>query len=890
MRPALRFCSFLLLFLIVPAVYAQDTLSLATKGLKARSIGPAVMSGRIPDVAVYEKNPSYQYVASASGGVWKTTNHGTTWTPVFDQESTSAIGAIAVYQGNADIVWAGTGEANPRNSVSWGHGVFKSVDGGKSWKNMGLKDSHHIGRILIHPTNPDIIYVAAMGHFWGPNKERGLFKSINGGKSWEHCLALDENTGCIDVAMDPLDHQVLYACAYAVRRDGFSGGNPQKQTGPKAGMYKSTDGGATWQKLAKGLPTNLYGRCGVSVYRKNPNIVYAVVQTDKTTATVSGQAPNQKLDLAAGGIFRSDDKGETWRQVNSLVPRPFYYGQIRVDPSDDLRIYVLGIQFHMSNDGGKSFTKENFARGTHVDYHALWINPTAPNHLVLGCDGGLNYSFDRGLTWEHLKNLPISQFYAIGVDSRTPYRIYGGLQDNGSWGGPSATREPAGISTPDWTQILGYDGYYCQADPINPDIVFAEGQYGILNRINIRTLTSQLIKPRLDAKGTKSNINPNPEKSIPAIRFNWSSPILLSGGKGHPLYYGGNFLFRSDDKGNSWKILGPDLTRGKPGPSDYSGHTITTIAEVPDSGILFAGTDDGRVQVTRDGGSTWEDLSEKIPGVPQDRWISRLECSHSEKGVVYLTIDRHRNDDFKTYVYRSADLGQTWESIVNNVPPNEPAYVIKVDPRDPQRLFLGTEYGLYLSHNQGKTWTKYGGLPTVPVHDLTFADKDQDLVIGTHGRGIYILDVAPLRSLKVDEAAALHVRAGKVTRTRASRALGIKQFYGENPPSGVVLQVFFAKPPEMEPRLTITDKEGKTVREFKVPRDAGLHRVVWGFLVPKGGAKTTRPLTSGNYTAILRLGASTQIARDFTVETGELSELDRSFPRAFDEEGWEKED
>jgi len=855
----------LLFLLFVPALHAQDSLSLATKGLKARSIGPAVMGGRIPEVAVYEKNPSIQYVASAAGGVWKTTNYGTTWTPVFDHESTSVIGAAAVFQGNADIVWAGTGEPNARNSVSWGHGVFRSTDGGKSWKNMGLKESRHIGRIVIHPTNPDIVYVAALGRFWGPNKERGVYKTIDGGNTWEHCLALDENTGCVDLAMDPSDHQILYACAYAVRRDAFSGGNPASQIGPKAGLYRTRNGGGDWQRLTNGLPKGPFGRCGVDVYRKNPNVVYAVVQTEKTTATVQGQAPNQKLNEAAGGVFRSDDKGETWKHVNSLCPRPFYYGQIRVDPNDDLRVYVLGIAMSASSDGGKTFSKGNIARGTHVDYHALWIDPAASNRLILGCDGGLNYSFDRGITWEYLKNLPISQFYAVGVDERTPYRVYGGLQDNGSWGGPSASRDVNGVTTADWTQILGYDGYYCVVDPTNADIVFAEGQYGILHRINVRTWESQLIKPRVDAKGSKSNLDPNPGKAIPGIRFNWSSPILISKSKGLPLYYGGNFLFRSEDKGRTWKLASPDLTRGKPGTSAYSGHTITTIAEAR-SGVLYVGTDDGMVHVSRDADGKWEDVSTNIPDLPAQRWITRLECCPKNEGVVYLAIDRHRNDDLKTYVFRSADFGKTWQSIVGDLPPEEPVHVVKVDPQDPQRLFVGTEYGLYLSHDQGKKWTKYPGLPTVPVHDLTFADRGRDLVIATHGRGIYVVDVFPLRSLHADTPVMLEARGAKPMRPKLTRSLGIKHYYGDNPPNGAIIDIFFKTAPKEDAVLAITNPDGKTIREFKVAKESGLQRIVWNLHPAKFPQGQFRPVAPGRYNAVLRLSKTSQISKDFDVE------------------------
>ncbi|MBI1830464.1 MAG: hypothetical protein HYR84_03325, partial [Planctomycetes bacterium] len=431
--------------------------------LKPRCIGPANMSGRITEVAVYEKEPRIMYVASATGGLWKTINNGTTWKCVFERESTISLGAVAVCQTNPDLVWIGAGEANARNSVSFGDGVYKSSDAGKTWKHMGLKATEHISRVVLHPTNPDIVYVATLGKLWGPNKERGIFKTSDAGKTWEHILAINENTGCIDLAMDPQDPDLLYAAAYHVRRGPFSGGNPEVQTGPGSGLLKTTDAGKSWQPMTVGLPNRPLGRCGFSIYRKNPNVVFAVVQTDKTPMPTKGQEANLKLDLDMGGIFRSDDKGKTWTHLNSLVPRPFYYGQIRVDPNDDKRLYVLGVNFHVSSDGGKKFAPPalTLAKGTHVDYHALWINPRDSHHLVLGCDGGINLSHDKGATWEYLYNLPVAQFYAVGVDNRKPYHVYGGLQDNGTWSGPSTTRDAAGISPALWTSQLGYDCYYC---------------------------------------------------------------------------------------------------------------------------------------------------------------------------------------------------------------------------------------------------------------------------------------------------------------------------------------------------------------------------------------------------------------------------------------------
>lgn len=827
--------------------------------LKPRLIGPANMSGRVTEVAVYDKEPRIMYVAGASSGLWKTTNNGTTWRPVFDKQGTGAIGAVALAQSNPDIVYVGTGESNARNSVSWGDGVYKSSDGGKSWKHLGLRDTQHIGRIVIHPSNPDIVYAAALGRLWGPNKERGVFKSSDGGATWEHVKFIDENTGFIDLAMDPSDPDILYGAAYCVRRDAFSGGNPAIQTGPGAGLYKTSDGGQTWEKLTTGLPKGPFGRCGLSIYAQDTNVVYAVVQTDKTTVTVQGQGANsKKLDLAAGGIFRSDDKGQTWKHLNSLCPRPFYYGQIRVDPSDDKRVYVLGINFHISRDGGKTFLDGNGAKGTHVDYHALWINPRDGHHLVLGCDGGLNFSYDRSTTWEHLKNLPFAQFYAVGVDMRRPYRIYGGLQDNGSWGGPSASNDASGITLADWFNILGFDGYYCQPDPHDVDTVYAEGQYGILRRINVRTGAQKDIKPRLDSKEAKTNIRPVPQ-NIPALRFNWSSPILLSPHNSRTVYYGGNFLFRSDDRGDSWSIVSPDLTHGKPGPSEYQGHTITTISESPKKkGLLYVGTDDGNIAATLDGGKTWTELSSKVPGLSPARWVSRLECSHADETTVYLAIDRHRNDDRKPYLFKSGNHGLTWQSLTRNLPPEGPVYVIREDPRNSNLLYVGTELGLFLSLDGGANWHKQTQIPTVPVHDLVVHPRDRELVIATHGRGIYVMNVAPLQEMTADalrqEAHLCDILPAHAFRQRALKNLGIRAFSGENPPYGAGIYYYFAQPLAENPTLAINDAKGKKIAEVKGFKEAGLHRLTWRLNEPGAKDGAYQPVPAGTYTVILRAG------------------------------------
>lgn len=796
------------------------------ESFQARNIGPANMGGRIVDLAVVEKNPATYYVAAATGGLWKTTDAGVSWKPLTDH-LTCSLGAVAVSQSHPDVVWIGAGEANPRNSVTWGDGVYRSTDGGKTWQHMGLKETRHIGRIVIHPTNPEIVYVAALGRIWGPNPERGLFKTTDGGKTWAHVLKLDADTGCIDVALDPAEPDTVYAAAYAVRRDAFSGGDPARQVGPKAGLYKSTDGAKSWAKMTRGLPDNLYGRCGLAIYRKDPKIVYAVVQTEKTTVGTVGNLPNKDLDVSRGGVFRSDDRGESWTQVNTLCPRPFYYGQIRIDPTDDKRLYVLGVAFHISSDGGKTFAtgQKKGAKGTgiHPDHHALWINPQDPNHLILGNDGGLYISKNRAASWTSNRGMPLGQFYAICVDMSKPYRVYGGLQDNGSWGGPSQTLSEIGITLAAWKGINGADGFYCQADPTDPNIVYAEAQYGRPVRVDLST----------GAKG--KNIQPKaPKGTTENYRWNWSAPMLLSPHNPKTLFFGGQYLFRSDDRGDTWAKISPDLTAGKAGVLyKNTGHALTVIAESPKkAGLIYTGSDDGRVHVTRDAGKTWTDLSSKLPGVPKDRWITRIECSHHDEGTAYLTLDRHRNHDHKPYVFKTTDHGATWTSLVRNLPADAPVHVIRESSKNPNLLFLGTENALHVSLDGGASWQPFkAGLPTLPIHDLVIHPRERDLVIGTHGRSIYVVDIGPLEELTpavlAKPAHLFAIRPG-IVYTPSKSDLKPKSYVAPNPPVGVTM-VYHLKEPAKKVAYTIRTKEGDVVEAGMAPTQAGLQRVGWDF-------------------------------------------------------------
>ncbi|GBD34929.1 Ycf48-like protein [bacterium HR36] len=820
-----------------------------------RHIGPTAMSGRVTDLAVVESKPSTFYVASASGGVWKTVNNGITFECVFAGQPHASIGAVAVAPSNPEVVWVGTGEANARNSVSWGNGVFMSRDGGKSWQHCGLVESRHVGRIAVDPRDPLTAYVAAVGRFWGWNAERGLFKTTDGGKTWHHVLRLDDETGVIDVALDPKNPDVVYAAAYRVRRDAFGGGNPEIMFGPKAGIYKSSDGGRTWKRLTQGLPKAQMGRIGLTIYRRDPRILYAVVATEKTNIRqVAGQPPRANSDAETGGIFVSRDGGESWTKINDLCPRPFYFGQIRVDPNDDQRIYVLGIPLYVSQDGGKTF--RSGAQRVHVDHHALWINPHNSDHLVLGNDGGVYISYDRGGHWEFLPNLPIAQFYAIGVDLRKPYWIYGGLQDNGSWGAPSASRDVRGILMTDWIRVGGGDGFYCQPDPADAMTLFVEMQYGRLQRVNL-------------ANGSVVSISPQAPKGQPPYRFNWNTPLLLSPHNPRIVYYGGNYLFRSVNRGDSWEIISPELTATARG-------SLTTIAESPRrAGILWTGSDDGRICLSRDGGRTWTDLTAKIPGLPPAGHVTRIEASPFDAATAFLSVDRHRQEDYRPYLYVTTDFGESWKPLHIGLPEEGPVHVVRQSPRHRDLLFVGTEFGLFVSLNAGQTWQAVKHLPPVAVHDLIVHPRDPELVIATHGRGIYILDIHALEQCTPDILAKpFWLFRPWPTTAYTPRLLqglnGAKHFVGANPPYGATLAVYFRDTPSQPARLQIVDPLGEVIFEMNVPAKPGLHYLQWNLRRPGKPAKPGAPafgprVPAGDYVVRLRL-ADTTLSQKLRIE------------------------
>ena len=824
-----------------PVAFDADSARLAE--LPWRSLGPAVTSGRVVDFAVPEGPKSqvgerlgeFFYVASASGGVWKTTNGGTTWEPIFDHQGSASIGDIAVAPSNPDIIWVGTGEANNQRSSSWGDGVYKSENGGKTWTNMGLKKSEHIGRVIVHPTNPEIVFVAAAGPLWGAGGDRGLFRTTDGGRTWKNVKSIDTHTGFTDVIFDPSNPNVIYAASFQRERRPYTyvGG------GPGSGLWKSIDGGDTWTKLTEGLPKDDVGRIGLDVSRSSPNIVYATIET-KVTGTGAATGNTE------ASVYRSDDYGASWQKMGTGFSYPWYMGQIRVDPTNPDRVYFMGVPLQVSTDGGRTF--RGTAGAAHSDHHAMWIDPTDPNHLIIGCDGGVYISHDRGRTVDFVPNLPISQYYAIATDMRQPfYYVYGGLQDNSSWGGPSQTRNRQGITNADWIRTTGGDGFYAQIDPVDPNTVYGESQGGDIVRFDVRTGEQKTIKPLPDFGGKP-------------YRWNWSSPMLISPYDHNTIYFGANYLFKSTNRGDAWTRLGPDLTRqlkrdslpvmGKiwprdaiarhQGTADYG--NISTIDESPlRQGLLYVGTDDGVVSVSRDGGATWNRIT-KFPGVPDQTYVSRVVASRFHEGTVFATLDNHRNNDFKPYVLQSDDYGAHWKPITGNLPANGSVQVIREDLVEPNLLFVGTEFGVFYSALMGNQWTqlKYN-IPTVAVHDIVIHPREHDLVIGTHGRGIYIIDdITPLEKLgeanrvgtylfPVKAATEYNPNSSVPGGVRGAGALGDREYSAPNPAFGAIITYFLrdSLPKGGDVTLGIYDARGKRVRELTANKKRGMHRVTW---------------------------------------------------------------
>jgi photosystem II stability/assembly factor-like uncharacterized protein len=788
------------------------------QGLKMRCIGPAIMGGRTVDFAVVESNPSVIYAAVGPSGVFKSENSGVTWNPVFDRENTVAVGAVAVSQSYPDIVWVGTGEGTSRNSVGIGDGVYKSEDGGRTWKHMGLDDTRHISQILIHPTDPDTVYIGALGHLWGPNEERGVFKTSDGGKTWKKVLYMNPDTGIADMAMDPSNPLVLYAGAWDYRRKPYH----FRSGGPGSALYKTTDGGETWRKIHKSLPEGEYGRIGLDICRTKPHVVYALVESTES------------------GIFRSEDKGETWQRMGDMRTydqvnfRPFYYSKITVDPNNDLVVYVYSGSSYVSRDGGKTF--ERIAGDTHPDHHMMWVNPHNSLHLIDGNDGGIDISYDGGRTWHSVQTNSWSEVYQIGFDMRDPYYVYVGLQDNGSWGAPINSLDPSGIMNFHWYTIGGGDGFYIQVDPEDYTIVYRNAHMGGISRFDVETGDSQDIKP----------VAPLDE---PPYRFNWNAPIHLSPHNHEVVYFGGNYLFKTTDGGRSWDRLGPDLSSDDPEKQKDSGGitpdntgaeihcTIYTITESPlREGLIWIGTDDGLVQLTQDGGKTWTNLTANIKGLPPESWVTRIEASHFAEGTAYATFDRHRMDDYKPYLFRTEDYGNTWTPLHADLPEAGYLHVVREDPVNENLLYLGSEFGLFFSFDRGRHWMPYtNDFPTIAVRDIQIHPRDMDLLVGTHGRGLWVLDdITPLQKMTGEVLASdsvLFEPRPTVLYSYKSNSMyaGPYAFQGPNPPAGAMITYYLKDKPGPEDKILLTVKngEGQTVMNLRASKEKGLNRVIW---------------------------------------------------------------
>ncbi|MDB4876656.1 MAG: hypothetical protein JWM41_3102 [Gemmatimonadetes bacterium] len=790
--------------------------------LHFRSIGPAATGGRIHDIEVDPKDPSTMYVAAASGGIWKTTNHGTFWTPVFEGQPDNTFGDLAIFPGDPKIIWAGTGEQNNRQSSSWGTGVYRSNDGGAHWQSLGLSDTRAIGRVVLHPTNSNIAYVAAAGNLWKPNPERGVFKTTDGGRTWNKILYVDTLTGATDLAMDPRDPNVLYAATYQRLRStfGYNGG------GPGSAMYKTTDGGATWKKMENGIPAGDKGRIAFSISASNPNVLIALVEH----ATESG-------------TYRTEDAGATWKKMSRSNPRPMYFSAPYIDPTNDKRVWELGVTIFKSEDGGATF--ENMPNspaydvGLKTDHHTMWIDPANSRHTLVGGDGGMHESWDLGLTYTRMNNIPIGQFYKIAVDDRDPYWVYGGLQDTHSWMGPSATRHWLGILNQDWKQIGFSDGTGQAVDKAGYRYVYSSSDGGNVQRFDPET-------------GDHIDIKPQPPKGDSAYRWDWDAPLIASRHTAGTVYIGANRLFISKDFGNTWTrtkdltrsvnrdtlrlmgVLDKDIKIAKnDGESGYS--ELTTIAESPlDAKVLWVGADDGNIQVSTDGGTTWREVSAGVPGVANGTYVSRIVASSASRGTAYVSFDAHRIGDFAPYIARTTDFGKTWKTITSGLQPDASVRSIQEYPGKANVLFAGTERSLYVSRDSGAQWSRLASnLPTTRYDDIVVQPRTKDLVLATHGRSIWILDDASPIAEWTDAIAA------KLTYLFAPKRATLMWYWedisntaqgmyaADNPADGAVFTYSLAKAAQ-KVRLIVRGMDGKVIRDIAGSTSPGvIHRTTW---------------------------------------------------------------
>ena len=822
------------------AAPSRDPVAEALKGLKWRSLGPANNAGRISVVAGVPGDPTTYYVAGANGGIIKTTNGGTTYRAIFDKQTATSIGAIAIAPSDPNIIYVGTGEENPRNNASVGDGMYKSVDAGEHWTHIGLEKTDKIARLVIDAKNPDIVYACGLGREWGPNEDRGVFKTTDGGKNWKKVLYVDPQTACSDISADPGNSNIIYAGMYTYRRWAWH----LESGGGNTAVYKSVNGGETWDKLSgkdqeRGLPKTDMDRIGIAVAPSEPNIVYVISET-KTE----------------GELWRTDDAGVHWRTVNrdpNINFRPFYYADLRVDPINANRVYTLSGSLYLSEDGGLNF--RTIAQGVHGDHQAMWIDPLNPKRILEGSDGGWQVSNDRGATWEVENTFAFTQFYHINYDMQKPYQICGGLQDNGNWCGTSQSLSGA-IRKSDWATVSGGDGFFTVPDLAQPWMIYSDAQGGMLNITDTRTGTQKTIYPYPNRVGSVGDAMIGHK-----YRFNWNSPIALSPQNPSVVYFGGNVLFKSTNHGLNWDVISPDLTTNDPAKQQSSGGPIvvdntaaefhcTLLSIAPswlDANVIWVGTDDGNVQVTRDGGKTWSNVFKNVPGLKPNAWIPTVDASHSDAGTAYVAADHHQDDDYTPYAYMTTDYGKTWKLITGDLPAKAGwVHVVREDPKNKNLLYIGTEMGLWASWDRGAHWVSLRGgeLPVVPVRDLQVHPRENDLIVATHGRGVYIMDditaLQQLGSAQESDAVLFDVRPStRWNMWNKDGNLGTKVWRGDNPPDGALITYYLKTQPPGAVNITIADKDGRTVRRMnRVLDDAGVNRAAWNLqydAAPGGG-------------------------------------------------------
>ncbi|RKF02861.1 sortilin (neurotensin receptor 3) [Tenacibaculum lutimaris] len=855
-----------LLFFTVSMLFSQEFSMDLVKNMKPRNIGPGGMSGRVTAIDVVESNPDIMYVGTASGGVWKSTSGGIKWQPIFDKEVTASIGALAIQQSNPSVIWVGTGEGNPRNSLNGGYGIFKSLDGGKSWKSMGLEKTRHIHRVVIHPNNPDVVYVGAIGSPWGEHKERGVYKTTDGGKTWKQILFNNNKTGAADLIMDPSNPNKLIAAMWEHKRDPWF----FKSGGEGSGLYITHDGGDNWKKITdkEGFPKGELGRIGVAIAPSNPNTVYALVEAKKNA------------------LYKSEDGGFTWKKINDkkgIGNRPFYYSEIYVDPQNEHKLYTVFTYINVSIDGGKNFKQLMPAygvdNGIHPDHHAWWIHPKDGSFMIDGNDGGLNITRDGGKTWRFIANLPIAQYYHINVDNEFPYNIYGGMQDNGSWRGPAYVWKDQGIRNSYWQEISFGDGFDVVPDKDNSRYGWTMSQQGFVSRYDYETGNNYTVRPT----------HPDPDVKL---RFNWNSAINIDPFDNSTLYFGSQFVHKSTDKGLTWKVISPDLTtndKAKLNQHESGGLTmdatgaenhctILVIEPSPlEKNMLWVATDDGQVHITQNGGATWTNVAKNLKGLPENSWITQIKTSNKNKGEALLVANDYRRFNYKPYAYRTTDYGKTWKLIVDENDVESFTLSIIEDPIESNLLFLGTDDGLYISLNAGEKWTKWTeGFPTVPVKDLVIHPREHDLIIGTFGRSAWVLDdIRPLRALAKDKnilTKSIELFEPPIAYQAAYQQptgsrFGADAIYnGENRSRGALVQFYINKPKvkektdKKEDTKKTTQKEAENTIKWdsikfeifdgnrlirtlkrKTPKENGIHKGVW-FMDEKGVTRPSRTI------------------------------------------------